>query len=116
MRTDDKPRKPLLTSKLPLGTFSRPGESPAILCPRCHTWRHIEEGQLAPHPRNDGTGTCAQSRRRVEFDLTPGQYAAAYDHAMRQAAARRSAPARGVQPPPEPPPLSTWRRPRPRPA
>ena len=101
MRLNDRP--PLAVSTLPpnlLMFLPRP----ALACPDCGSWRALRRGMLPAHRAADGVTRCGGSGQRVVIDVTPAEWRARLDAAVREAALRRSNRVhRGSRPPVAPP-------------
>jgi hypothetical protein len=94
-------RPPLAASALtPNLLMLSPGSRPVLACPDCGTWRVPRRGMLPAHRAADGVTRCGGSGQRVVIDLTPAQWRARLDAAVREAAARRGSRVhRGNHPP-----------------
>ncbi len=101
----DNGRPVLLASSLtPNLVMIYPGARPVVACPDCGTWRVPRRGMLPAHRAADGVSRCAGSGQRVTIDLTPAEWQARLDAAVREAAQRRgSRMHRGSRPPVAPP-------------
>lgn len=81
-----------------------PGCRPVLACPDCGTWRVPQRGMLPAHRAADGVARCAGSGQRVTIDLTPAEWQARLDAAVREAGQRRGSRVhRGGRPPVAPP-------------
>lgn len=69
-------RPPLRVSELPPGlVMLYAGEPRAVACPGCGRWMVPRDGGLRRHAADPAGGdVCAQSGRRVWFDLSPAQW------------------------------------------
>ena len=101
MRPNGRP--PLAVSTLPpnlLMFLPRP----ALACPDCGSWRVPARGMLPAHRAADGVARCSGSGQRVVIDVTPAEWRARLDAAVREASLRRSNRVRrGSRPPVAPP-------------
>jgi hypothetical protein len=106
-------RPPLRVSMLPPHKVSmHPGEPRMIVCPGCDRWLKPSNGGLRRHTVSIdsplppfGARECRQSGRRIWFDLTPAEWRAHLDVAIRDAALRRSVPVQRKAMLPVPPPV-----------
>jgi hypothetical protein len=100
-------RAPLRASELPPGQVRLyPGEAWAVVCPGCRRWQVPHDGGLRHHTVGiDSMTTCLEVGRRVWFDLTPAQWAARLEVAVRDAQSRHGSRARhrDAHPPVMPP-------------
>jgi hypothetical protein len=98
-------RPPLAASTLtPNLLMLSPGSRPVLTCPDCGTWRVPIRGMLPAHRAADGVTRCGGSGQRVVIDLTPAQWRARLDVAVREAGLRRGSRVhRGARPPVAPP-------------
>jgi hypothetical protein len=100
-------RLPLRASELPPHWLMlRPGEPRLILCPSCRRWLRPHDGGLRRHTIDtDSDRVCSETGRRVFFDLTPAEWRARLDLAIRDAALRRTVPVQRKAMPPVLPPV-----------
>ena len=103
MRHNNRP--PILTSEIfPNLLMLAPNVRPVMSCPDCGTWRVPRRGMLPAHRAADGVARCPGSGQRVVIDLTPPQWQARLDAAVREAGLRRGSRVhRGARPPVAPP-------------
>jgi hypothetical protein len=81
-----------------------PGCRPLVACPDCGTWWVPRRGMLPAHRAADGVTRCGGSGQRVVIDLTPVEWRARLDAAVREAGIRRGSRVhRGARPPSAPP-------------
>ncbi|MBO0804571.1 MAG: hypothetical protein J2P25_16045 [Nocardiopsaceae bacterium] len=100
-------RPPLRVSALPPNQVSMyPGEPRMVLCPGCQRWLKPHDGGLRRHMvAADGRDMCAESGRRVWFDLTAAEWLISLDVAAREAGQRRGSRIRRKASPPVAPPV-----------
>ncbi len=98
-------RPPLAASMLtPNLLMLAPDARPVLACPDCGTWRVPRRGMLPAHRAADGVTRCGGSGQRVVIDLTPAEWRARLDAAVREADVRRGSRVhRGARPPVAPP-------------
>jgi hypothetical protein len=81
-----------------------PGSRPVLACPDCATWRIPSRGMLPAHRTADGVTRCAGSGQPVLIDLTPAEWRARLDAAVRETGLRHGSRVhRGAHPPVTPP-------------
>ena len=104
MRPNGRPV--LATSELtPNLLMLYPGTRPVLACPDCGTWRVPQRGMLPAHRAVDGVSRCAGSGQRVVIDLTPADWQARLDLAVRDAGLRHGSRVRRAACPPIPAPV-----------
>jgi hypothetical protein len=98
-------RPPLAASTLaPNLMMLSPASRPTLACPGCGTWRVPRRGMLPAHRASDEVTRCPGSGQRVTIDLTPAEWQARLDAAVREAGlVRGSRVRRGGHPPVAPP-------------
>jgi hypothetical protein len=98
-------RPPLAVSELPPNLLMlAPGCRPVLACPDCGTWRVPQRGMLPAHRAADAVTRCGGSGQRVRIDLTPAQWQAWLNAAVREAGLRRGRRVyRGARPAVPPP-------------
>ncbi len=98
-------RPPLAASTLtPNLLMLSPGSRPVVACPDCGTWRVPRRGMLPAHRAADGVTRCGGSGQRMVIDVTPAEWRARLDAAVREAGLRRGSRVhRGSRPPVAPP-------------
>ena len=77
----------------------------AVACSNCGTWRVPHRGMLPAHRAADGVARCPGSGQRVVMDLTPTEWQARLDAAVREAGLRRGSHVHRSGQPPVPPPV-----------
>jgi hypothetical protein len=77
----------------------------AVTCSDCGTWRVPHRGMLPAHRAADAVDRCPGSGQRLVIDLTPPQWQARLDAAVREAGLRRGSRVHRGGRPPVPPPL-----------
>jgi hypothetical protein len=94
-------RPPLAASTLPPNLLMLfPGSRPVVACPDCGTWRVPRRGMLPAHRAADGVTRCGGSGQRVVIDVTPTEWRAQLDAAVREAGLRHGSRIRcGSRPP-----------------
>jgi hypothetical protein len=66
-----------------------PGSRPVLACPGCGTWRVLRRSMVPAHRSADEVSRCPGSGQRVVVDLSPAEWLARLQAAVRETAQRR---------------------------